>query len=60
MFAEGSLPERHTLVLEKRAILVRCSPKASPWSVTPRFEAYLTWGITGFLTYQILAYLLFR
>ena len=37
VFAEGSLPERHTLVLKKGQFSVRCSPKAACQSVTPWF-----------------------
>ena len=35
VFAEGSLPERHFLVLEKGKISVRCLPKAACQSATP-------------------------
>ena len=35
VFAEGSLPERHTLVKKKGQFPVRCSPKAACRSVTP-------------------------
>ena len=38
MFAEGSLPERHTLVLKKGQFLVRCSPKAAPGAPFPGFK----------------------
>ena len=37
VFAEGSLPERHTLVLIKGKFSVRCLPKAACRSVTPWF-----------------------
>ena len=35
VFAEGSLPERHTLVLEKRSIFAEVFAEGSPQSVTP-------------------------
>ena len=35
MFAEGSLPEHDTLVLEIRSFFMRCLPKAACRSVTP-------------------------
>ena len=38
MFAEGSLPERYSLVKKKDPSFVRCSPKAAPRSATPRLK----------------------